>query len=66
MTKEQLKQLYKPESKWYGRSLDNYKKMQAKVAASNGVGEQLKNATTLTQARKIVYGVKGKQLKLKK
>lgn len=38
------------------RSLENYKAMQAKTAADKGRGEALKNATTLTAARRIVYG----------
>ena len=58
--------IYNPGWRWLGRSLDNYKKLQAKVAAQKGVTEQLKNARTLTEARKICYGVKAKQEKLKK
>ena len=46
------------EYSWQGRSLTNYKDMQEKVAKSKGCWEQLKKCTTLTEARKIVYGVK--------
>lgn len=46
------------EINWLGRSLANYKQMQAKVAESKGVLDALMNAKTLTQARKIVYGTK--------
>lgn len=38
------------------RSLDNYKKMQVKVAENKGRLEQLLAAPTLTAARRIVYG----------
>lgn len=51
-------------STWLSRdlkkSLENYKKIQAKTAESKGVSEQLTAAKTLTQARKIVYGEKKK------
>jgi hypothetical protein len=47
---------------WYNfaERLSNYISMQESVAKSKGVWDQLKKAKTLTQARKIVYGVKGK------
>lgn len=63
MNKIDIKNKYVPDSQWFGRSLDNYKKMQSKAAASNGVTEQLRNAKTLTEARKIVYGLKKKNTK---
>lgn len=63
MTKEEIRAMYVPDSQWFGRSLENYKKMQSKAAASNGVTEQLRNAKTLTEARKIVYGLKKKNTK---
>lgn len=44
-----------------GRSLENYKQQQRKVAEDRGVLDQLMRATTLTQARKIVYGAKQKK-----
>ena len=50
-------------STWAGRSLKNYKEMQSKVAKSKGVYEALQEATTLTAARKIVYGYKSKNTK---
>lgn len=46
------------EINWLGRSLSNYKQMQAKVAESKGVLDALMSAKTLTQARKVVYGTK--------
>lgn len=58
MTKDEIKAKYCPSSNYLGRSLENYKQMQAKVAASKGVPEQLKASKTLTEARKIVYGYK--------
>lgn len=45
----------------FGRSLENYKNQQRKVAESKGVLQQLLAASTLTSARKIVYGVKSKK-----
>lgn len=42
------------------RSLENYKKQQKKIAEGKGVGKELANAKTLTEARKIVYGSKQK------
>lgn len=54
------KSFHKPEYEWLGRSLDNYKSMHARTAESRGVGEQLRSAKTLTQARKIVFGYKKK------
>lgn len=56
--KEEQQQKYKPETQWFGRSLENYKAQQAGVAESKGVGAELRAAKTLTQARKIVYGYK--------
>lgn len=46
------------EFSWLGRSLTNYKAMQEGVARKKGVWEDLRKCTTLTQARKIVYGQK--------
>jgi hypothetical protein len=43
---------------WQGRSLTNYKDMHEKTAKSKGCWEQLKKCNTLTEARKIVFGVK--------
>lgn len=56
MTKAEIEQKYRPDSVWRGRSLENYKAMQAKVAESKGRLEQLKAAKTLTEARRICYG----------
>jgi hypothetical protein len=48
------------------RSLENYKKMHESTAKQKGVSKELQNAGTLTQARKIVFGVKSGQRGLKK
>jgi len=47
----------------FARSLSNYKDQQAKVAKSKGedVYRALMSASTLTQARQIVYGKKSKK-----
>lgn len=58
MNKDEIEAKYRPGFFWAGRNLDNYKQMQAKVAASKGVSKELRDAKTLTQARKIVYGYK--------
>lgn len=62
MKKEETN-IHRPEYEWLGRSLDNYKQMHMQVAKSKGVSEQLQNCSTLTQARKIVYGYKKGQRK---
>ena len=53
--------VYRPGWRWAGRSLENYKAMQAGVAKAKGVSERLIATKTLTQARKVVYGTKPKQ-----
>lgn len=53
----------KVEYNWLGRSLSNYKSQQADIARKKGVGTQLQNAKTLTEARKIIYGLKSKNTK---
>ncbi len=63
MTKEEIRATYNPESKWFGRSLDNYKIMQAKVAASKGLTKELQACRTLTQAKKLLFGLKSGNLK---
>lgn len=52
---------------WYDFStrLNNYIHQQEEVAKKKGIWEELKVAQTLTQARKIVYGVKVKKGKLR-
>lgn len=60
MTKEEIEQKYNPGYSWLGRSLSNYKKQQSHVAENKGVLRELQNAKTLTDARRIVYGSKGK------
>jgi hypothetical protein len=45
----------------FARSLESYKQQQRKVAEDKGVLERLMRATTLTEARKIVYGAKTKK-----
>lgn len=60
---EKEESTYRPGWQWLGRSLENYKDIHAKAAADKGVGEELKNAKTLTKARKIVFGYKKKNTK---
>ena len=47
------------------RSLDNYIEIHKKLAEERGVGARFKNARTLTEARKILFGVKPGQRALK-
>ena len=49
MTEEQQAK-YKPDWRWNGRSLDNYKTMHPKA----------READTLTEARKLAFGIKNK------
>jgi hypothetical protein len=63
MTNEKDANIHKPDWNWLGRSLDNYKSMHAAEAATRGVGEKLKAAKTLTEARKIVFGYKKRNTK---
>jgi hypothetical protein len=51
--------------KWLGRSLRNYKAMHHATARDKGVGEAFREAKTLTEAKKILFGVKGKQKPLR-
>ena len=48
----------KEKNSWFGRSLDNYKKLHKGLAEEQGKIKALNEATTLTQARKILFGVK--------
>lgn len=50
--------IYSPQSEWLGRSLENYKSMHAAGAESKGVADKLRQAKTLTEARKIMFGYK--------
>lgn len=43
------------------RSLENYKKMHEGTAKQRGCETELKNARTLTAARRILFGEKKKQ-----
>lgn len=54
------------EAKSLQQRLLNYKKTQAGVAKSKGLEVELASARTLTQARKILYGVKKRASKGKK
>lgn len=49
---------YKPEGKWLGRSLDNYKSIHAPTAKAQGCSAELEAAQTLTKARKVLFGYK--------
>ena len=52
---------YKPEWRWLGRNLANYKQQHAETARKKGVFERLYTARTLTEARNIVFGTKQKR-----
>lgn len=45
---------------WAGRSLENYKAMHAQAAEKKGVSSEFQGAKTLTQARKVLFGMKKK------
>lgn len=45
----------------FSRSLESYKQQQANLAKDKGVLDRLMNASTLSEARKIVYGTKSKK-----
>lgn len=45
---------------WVGRSLENYKSMHKKTAVDKGVEKELAACSTLTKARKILWGLKSK------
>lgn len=49
--KEKDRSLYKPEWEWYGRSLENYKRLHPKASG----------AKTLTEARRLAFGPKQKR-----
>lgn len=51
---------FKSQSTWTGRSLPNYKAMHQKTAESKGVLREFNSASTLTQAKKILFGYKKK------
>jgi hypothetical protein len=52
--------------RWLGRSLKNYKAMHYATARDKGVFEEFRTARTITEAKKILFGVKGKQKPLRK
>jgi hypothetical protein len=52
---------HRPDWNWAGRSLENFKTINKKRAEEKGVLEQLMRAKTLTEARKVIFGVKSKQ-----
>jgi hypothetical protein len=49
---------YGSSNSWLGRSLENYKKLQSKVAERKGLTRELRDAPTLTAARKLLFGIK--------
>lgn len=61
MTKEELNQIHKPGWQWLGRKLESYQTIHRKTAESKKVLTAFLNARTLTQAKKILFGVKRKQ-----
>lgn len=48
---------------WLGRSLSNYKDMHVELAKQKGVLRDFMEASTLTRARKILFGYKRKNTK---
>ena len=55
----------KNEGSGYGRSLENYKSMHTKTAENKGCKEEFLACKTLTQARKVLFGMKKGQTKSK-
>lgn len=51
------------ENNWRGRSLESYKLMHRKTAEDKGVSREFQNASTLTEAKKILFGYKKKNTK---
>ena len=49
------------ETKWLGRSLEGYKTTHRKAAEEKGRLEEFLSAKTITEAKKIAYGIKKKQ-----
>lgn len=43
-------------NKWKGRSLKNYKATHSELARQKGVYEQFMGASTLTRARRVLFG----------
>jgi hypothetical protein len=43
-------------SKWKGRDLNNYKNQHINTAKKKGLLQEFLSASTLTQARKILFG----------
>lgn len=58
--KEKDESKFQPGWQWLGRNLDNYKSQHAKTAADKGITHEFKSAKTLTEARKILHGLKKK------
>ena len=53
------------ETGWKGRSLENYKEMHKQTAKDKKCYERFMACRTLTEARKVLFGVKVKNTKLK-
>lgn len=53
----------KNEGSGYGRSLENYKSMHKQTAINKGVEVEFQACKTLTQARKVLWGMKKGQTK---
>lgn len=65
MTDDQ-KLIYGSHNTWSGRSLSNYQSLNAESARKEGKYDVLMSARTLTEARKIMHGVKPRQKRVKK
>jgi hypothetical protein len=62
MSPDQIAEKYHPQKETFYpfRSLENFKSMHKAKAKEQGVSEKLAAATTLTTARKVVFGQKAK------
>ncbi len=48
----------KKPKKWLGRSLENFKKEKRSLAEEKGVLDKFLSASTLTEAKKILKGIR--------
>jgi hypothetical protein len=54
---------YGSSQSYLGRNLENYKKMHSGTAEKKKLVKELRDADTLTKARKLLFGLKKGQLK---
>jgi hypothetical protein len=63
MSEDKTKKSYGSAQSYLGRNLENYKKLQSSIAEKKKLVKELKEADTLTKARKLLYGLKKGNLK---